>query len=58
MPAHDIEYHAIITDGLGRITTGVGIQAIFDSTGRRVSKPQRGVNVLLLKDGTLRKVIL
>ena len=58
MPAHDIEYRAIITDGLGRIANGAGIQVIYDSTGRRVSKPQRGVNVLLLKDGTLRKVVL
>ena len=32
------------------------IEAIYDGTGRKLSKMQRGVNVLRMKDGTTRKV--
>ena len=57
MPAYDIEYHAMIVDGLSGLNADAnGIEAIYDGTGRKLSKMQRGVNVLRMKDGTTRKV--
>lgn len=34
------------------------IAAIYDANGRKLSKMQRGVNILLMNDGTKRKVIM
>ena len=57
MPAKDIEYHAMIVDGINGLNVDTnGIEAIYDGTGRKLSKMQRGVNVLRMKDGTKRKV--
>ncbi len=57
MPAYDIEYHAMLVDGVSRLNADTnGIEAIYDGTGRKLSKMQRGVNVLRMKDGTTRKV--
>ena len=35
-----------------------GVQAIYDANGRKLSKLQHGVNILLMSDGTKRKVIV
>ena len=57
MPAKDIEYHAMIITGVGSLNTDAsGIKAIYDSTGRKLSKMKRGMNVLIMKDGTIRKI--
>lgn len=57
MPAKDIEYRAMIVDGIGGLNADTNvIEAIYDGTGRKLSKMQRGVNVLRMKDGTMRKV--
>ena len=57
MPAKDIEYHAMIITGVGSVNTDANdIKAIFDSTGRKLSKMKRGLNVLKMTDGTTRKV--
>ncbi len=60
MPARNITIYADFTDGIKEEVlmkqTGNGIEAIYDGTGRKLSKMQRGVNVLRMKDGTTRKV--
>ena len=60
MPAHDIEYHANIADGINGLTIGNlrGVQAIYDANGRKLSKIQSGGNILLMRDGTKRKVVV
>ena len=57
MPAHDIVYRALIADGLGRLIAGNSIKAIFDGSGRQLIRLQRGVNIIQMHDGTLRKVV-
>ena len=57
MPAHDIVYRAIIADGLGRLIAGDNIKAIYDGSGRQITRLQRGVNVIQMKDGSVRKVV-
>lgn len=57
MPAKDIEYHAMIITGIGSLNADTDdIKAIYDSTGRKLSKMMRGMNVLKMTDGTTRKV--
>lgn len=34
------------------------VEAIYDANGRKLSKPQRGVNILLMRDGTKRKMVV
>lgn len=60
MPAHDIEYHANIADGINGLTIGNlhGVHALYDASGRKLSKMQSGVNILLMSDGTKRKVVV
>ena len=35
-----------------------GVEAIYDAAGRKLARLQRGVNVLRLTDGTVRKLIV
>ena len=57
MPAHDIVYRALIADGLGHLIAGNSIKAIFDGSGRQLIRLQRGINIIQMHDGTLRKVV-
>lgn len=48
--------------GIARPTTGGGKAAVatgyFDLSGKRLTAPQRGVNIIRMSDGTTRKVIV
>ena len=37
---------------------GLDIKEIFDTNGRRLSQPRRGINLLRMSDGSIRKVIV
>lgn len=58
MPAHDIEYHANIADGIAVLAGMNDSKAIFDASGHKLSKLQRGVNVVVISDGTKKKVVV
>lgn len=59
MPAHDIEYHANIADGVSRLErVPDGVEAIYDANGRKIRKLQRGVDVVVMSDGTKKKVVV
>ena len=58
MPAHDIEYHANIADGIAGLAGMNGVEAFYDASGRKVAKPKRGVHVLKMKDGSVKKLIV
>ena len=60
MPARDLEYHANIADGIRGLALEDlrGVEAIYDTAGRKLARLQRGVNVLRMSDGTVRKVIV
>ena len=47
-------------DGIFVLTTEDmhGVQAIYDVTGRRIESLQQGINILLLNDGTTKKVFI
>ena len=62
-PSYEIRFKdtASIT-GIDHLTpdnlTPDNLTAIYDITGRRVSEAKRGVNIVRMKDGTTRKVII
>ena len=59
MPAHDIEYHANIVDGIVDLSgMANNVEAIYDTNGRKRSKPQSGVNILLMRDGSKKKLLV
>ena len=58
MPAHDIEYRAIIVDGINAPASTNCIEAIYDEAGRKLLKMQRGINIVRMSDGTTRKVLV
>jgi hypothetical protein len=48
-------------DGVATLTAkeaSMDVHAIYDAAGRRLNKLQRGINVLLMKDGSQRKVVV
>ncbi|MBQ7472681.1 MAG: hypothetical protein IJS97_09745 [Prevotella sp.] len=51
------------TDGIRNVEKGVEEQTTtckdrYDLNGRRISEPQRGLNILRMSDGTVRKVVI
>lgn len=60
MPARDLEYYANIADGIRGLALEElpGVEAIYDAAGRKLARLQRGVNVLRMTDGTVRKLIV
>lgn len=46
-----------IDDGL-LVDTGNDIVNVYDLNGHRITSPQRGVNIVRMKDGTVRKVLV
>ena len=48
-----------IDSGIDTLTMQMdGTEQIFDANGRRIQKLQRGVNIIRMKDGTTKKVVL
>ena len=59
MPAHDVVVHATYTTGIGELmVTGQQNVRIFSPNGKQLSRPQKGVNIIRMSDGTIRKVIV
>ncbi|MGN0222643.1 MAG: hypothetical protein ACI4AM_01315 [Muribaculaceae bacterium] len=54
----DIQLYHGVTSGVESPTsTEVEVVGIYDLSGRRLTAPQRGVNILLMSDGSARKII-
>jgi hypothetical protein len=57
MPAHDVVVHASYTTGITDVlmTTQRNMR-IFSSNGKKLDKLQKGLNIVILDDGTVKKV--
>lgn len=44
--------------GIMDIMATQGVKAVYAPNGKMLDKPQKGVNLLLMKDGTIRKVVV
>ena len=61
MPAHDISIYGqytIKTVIKGIISDNSGKATIYSLGGKRISEPQKGVNIIRMTDGTTRKVVV
>ena len=53
-----VENDLLHIDGGQFVDTGNDIVNVYDLNGHRITSPQRGVNIMRLKDGTVRKVLV
>ena len=58
MPAHDVTVTADFETGIMDVIAKNDIKYIYGPNGKRVNKLQKGVNIVVMKDGTTRKIIL
>lgn len=56
MPAHNLIFIADFVDGIGTITALPQDVKIFDASGKRIMKLQKGLNILVYPDGKAIKV--
>ena len=57
MPAHDLVIYASYTDGINVIANNVEYK-IYDMSGRRIPRMQRGINIIRYSNGTTRSVMV
>ena len=59
MPAHDIVVHASYTSGIiGVLIASQQNVRIYSPNGKKLDKLQKGLNIVILDDGTVKKVIV
>ena len=58
MPAHDVTVHASYVTGITDILMTEKIVRIYSPNGKVLKKPQKGLNLVLMRDGTIRKIVL
>ena len=59
MPAHDIVVHASYTSGIiGVLIASQQNVRIYSPNGRKLDKLQKGLNIVILDDGTVKKVMV
>ena len=57
MPANDVTVYASYETGIIDILTLQGIKAIYAPNGKKLDKPQKGLNIIIMNDGTIKKVV-
>ena len=58
MPAHDVTVHASYVTGITDIMMKEMIVRIYSPNGKVLSKPQKGLNLVLMRDSTIRKIVV
>ena len=58
MPAHDVTVTADFETGIADVIAKNDIKYIYGPNGKRVNKLQKGVNIVVMKDGTTKKITL
>ena len=59
MPAHDVVVHATYTTGITDILKDNQQDVkVYSPNGKMLAKPEKGVNIIRMKDGTTRKVVV
>ena len=56
MPAHDITIYGNFTTGIAEIIMDSENLRIFNISGNRINKLQRGINIIICKDDKVRKI--
>ena len=58
MPAHDIVVHASYTSIIGVLMSSQQNVRIYSPNGKKLDKLQKGLNIVILDDGTVKKVVV
>ena len=58
MPAHNVTMHASYETGIMDVLTLQGIKGIYTPNGKKLEKMQKGMNILLMNNGTIRKMVV
>jgi hypothetical protein len=59
MPAHDVVVHATYTTGITEILLATQRNLrIYSPNGKRLNNLQKGLNIVILDDGTVKKIII
>ena len=59
MPAHDVVVHASYTSGIiDVLMTSRQNVRIYSANGKKLNKLQKGINIVILNDGTVKKVVV
>ena len=58
MPAKDVVVHAKYTTGINEILISTGSKRIYSPNGKQLDNLQKGINIIRMKDGTTRKVLV
>ena len=56
MPAHDVIVYADFETGILDVMALHGIKCIYSPNGKRISKLQKGVSIVVMNDGSVKKV--
>jgi hypothetical protein len=58
MPAHDVVLQVDETDMIESLIPSLAGEEVYDLNGRRIVRPQKGVNIIRMSDGTTKKVMV
>lgn len=57
MPAHDVVVHASYITGIKEMILPQDVH-IYSPNGKKLDKLQKGLNIVLMRDGTIRKIVM
>ena len=59
MPAHDVVVYATYTSGIAEVLMDTQRKArIYSPNGKKLDKPQKGLNIVIFNDGTVKKMVV
>lgn len=58
MPANDVTVYADYTTGIIGVINGQQDARVYSPNGKRLSKPQKGVNIIRMSNGTTKKIVV
>ena len=58
MPAYDITIYGTYTTGINALTNEEDDRQVFTPDGKRVETPKKGLNIIRMNDGTVKKVVV
>ena len=56
MPAHDVIVYADFETGIMDVRSLQGVRRIYSPNGKRINKLQKGLNIVMMNDGFIKKV--
>ena len=58
MPAYDITIYGTYTTGISSLNVEENDRQVFTPDGKRVETPKKGLNIIRMSDGTVKKVVV